>query len=67
MEAVIAFWLIGMVIMVYFAPTVVAFARHHANAWPIAVINLFLGWTLLGWAGSLAWSLTRQTPRASGR
>ena len=66
MEVVLAIWIIGMIIMLYFAPTLVAFDRHHANAWPIAVINFFLGWTLLGWAGCLAWSLTRQDKHLDG-
>lgn len=63
MEVVLAFFLLGILLMIYFAPTVIAFDRRHDNAWPIAVINLFLGWTLLGWAGCLAWSLTRQRAR----
>ena len=32
---------------------------HHRNtavAGPIAVVNLFLGWTLLGWVVALAWA-----------
>jgi len=43
----------------YFLPTIVASNRSHPNQMPIFVINLFLGWTLLGWVISLAWSCAR--------
>lgn len=43
---------------VYFAPSVVAHKRGHRNVDPIVVINLFLGWTLIGWVIVLAWSLS---------
>jgi len=42
---------------VYFAPTVVARARGHNNLAPIVVVNLFLGWTLVGWVIALAWAV----------
>lgn len=43
----------------YFLPTMIACMRKHPNALPIFVVNLFLGWTLLGWVVTLAWSLFR--------
>jgi hypothetical protein len=42
----------------YFLPTFIAFRRGHPNAAPIAVINILLGWTAVGYAVALAWSLT---------
>jgi hypothetical protein len=45
-------------VLLYFLPTTNARRSHHPNAQAIFVINLFLGWTLLGWVGALAWSLT---------
>ena len=41
----------------YFVPTVVAFRRRHPQIMAIVVLNLFLGWTLLGWLGALIWAL----------
>jgi uncharacterized membrane protein len=38
----------------YFAPTIVAFARQHHQANTVLVINLFLGWTFIGWVVALA-------------
>lgn len=45
-------------LLVYFVPTTIAFLRHHNNRVPIAVLNFFLGWTVLGWIAVLAWSFT---------
>lgn len=46
------------IFVLYFLPWFVAAARNHRN-WPaIAVMNLLLGWTLLGWIGALIWATT---------
>ena len=42
----------------YFIPLWVAWGRHHHNTAAIFVLNLFLGWTLLGWVGALVWACT---------
>jgi hypothetical protein len=49
---------IGFVIAaaLYFVPTIIAVVRHHPHALPIGLVNLLLGWTLLGWIGVLIWS-----------
>ena len=44
--------------VVYFLPSIIAARRYHPNGAPIYVVNLFLGWTLIGWVIALAWSLT---------
>jgi hypothetical protein len=44
----------------YIAPSVIAFNRQHLNRVPIFVLNLLLGWTLIGWVGALVWSLTNE-------
>jgi hypothetical protein len=38
-------------------PTYVAFGRHLANRWSLAPINLFFGWTLIGWVCAFAWAI----------
>jgi hypothetical protein len=45
----------------YWLPLGVAIARGHQNWWAIGALNLFLGWTVLGWIFALVWSL--KTPR----
>lgn len=40
----------------YLLPSIVAFNRNHRNKVPIAILNLLLGWTLIGWVVALVWS-----------
>jgi hypothetical protein len=42
----------------YFVPWIVAASRQHNNQGPIAVVNIFLGWTLIGWVVALAMACT---------
>jgi hypothetical protein len=42
--------------LLYFLPTIVAANRGHAVA-PILLLNLFLGWTVIGWFAMLLWAL----------
>lgn len=42
--------------VLYMAPTIIAVKRRHRQVWPIVVINIFLGWTFIGWVVSLAMS-----------
>ena len=40
----------------YFAPTIIAFSRGKQNRYPIALVNLVMGWTVFGWVGTMAWA-----------
>ncbi len=42
----------------YFIPTLVAASRRAQHDAGIAVLNLFLGWTLVGWVGALVWAVS---------
>lgn len=44
-------------ILLYFLPAIVGWARQHPYLGAIVVVDLFLGWTLIGWVCALAWSL----------
>ena len=52
----------------YLIPTIVAYRRRHYQLTAIAVINVFAGWTLIGWVGALAWAVTKPpgSPHSSG-
>jgi len=52
----------GFGFLVYFAPTIVALARHKRNTLSIFLLNLFLGWTLIGWIVALVWASTVDVP-----
>lgn len=49
------FWII---LALYLLPTIVAFMRRHHQRAAITLLNLFLGWTALGWIAALIWSAT---------
>lgn len=42
--------------LVYFMPSLNARHRRHPNFNSILLLNLFLGWTLIGWVISIVWS-----------
>ena len=40
----------------YLLPSIMAFQRGHAMRWPILLVNLLLGWTVVGWFATLVWA-----------
>lgn len=52
--------LVSMVIIIplYFLPAFLAAHRDHHQANPIFLLNLFLGWTGIGWIAALIWSVS---------
>ena len=61
-----ALWVIvvGFAGCLYFAPTLVAWRRGHRDVLAIGALNLFLGWSFVGWVIALVWSL-RASDRAT--
>ena len=57
---------IAFVLFFYFIPTIAAHVRDHRSSAAIALLNLFLGWTILGWLAALIWANTGnvKTPAA---
>jgi len=49
---------------VYFIPIIIAFVRKHNNFVPICLLNIFAGWTFLGWLASLLWALNSDVNKA---
>ncbi|MFF3211844.1 superinfection immunity protein [Streptomyces sp. NPDC002886] len=51
-----SFGVVGLLVVVlaYFIPTLVAFGRGVPNKGSVLVINLFLGWSVVGWVVALA-------------
>ena len=43
-----------LMIGLYFLPAIIAYRRDVPNKGSVAVINIFLGWTLIGWIIALA-------------
>jgi hypothetical protein len=60
-------WEIGLIFIlilpslaVYFVPTIIAAVRRCRNTLGIILLNIFAGWTFLGWVGALVWSIVDQ-------
>lgn len=53
------------IVIGYWAPAIVAFVRRVPNKVSVLVINLFLGWTLIGWVVALAMAV-RSRPQPAG-
>ncbi|MEE9247594.1 MAG: superinfection immunity protein [Dehalococcoidia bacterium] len=51
---------------VYFLPAFVAKGRKKQNAGAIFVLNLLLGWTIIGWVIALIWAITVDSPTSVG-
>ncbi len=56
------FPIFGFGFVLYFLPAIVAFARSKRDAVSILVLNLFLGWTMIGWVIALVWALKEDVP-----
>lgn len=57
-----AFLVVVAALTLYVLPSLIAGRRHVPNAGSVAVINLLLGWTLVGWVVALAMAV-RDKPR----
>lgn len=51
--------LLGVFLLgLYALPIMLAADRRHSQLVPLAIINVLLGWTLIGWAACLAWAFS---------
>lgn len=60
---IIALVVVGVIF--YFIPSVVAWKRKHRQLIPIILLNVFLGWSFLGWVGALVWAFLDDKKNAS--
>ena len=52
--------LITLLSLFYFLPFAIAFNKKRANTGAIFALNLFLGWSLIGWVVALVWALKEE-------
>jgi len=50
--------LIIVVILLYFIPSFVAWKKQCSTG--VIILNIFLGWTFIGWVVALIWAVTGQ-------
>lgn len=56
------FILLMVLFVAYFLPTFISAKRGHPNGTGIFLLNLFLGWTFIGWLVALIWSVSAFAP-----
>ena len=61
----ILFPFFGFGFIFYFLPSIVAFARSKPDLLSIFLLNVFLGWTLIGWVVALIWAAKLDAPLAA--
>lgn len=49
---------LAIAFIVYFLPSFIASNRKHHNSAPIFLLNLVLGWSVIGWVAALLWSIS---------
>jgi hypothetical protein len=54
--------IVPLLIGLYFLPTICAVVRKVPNVGSVVVINVFLGWTFIGWVVSLAMAFRSANP-----
>lgn len=47
--------MVGIIIALYFLPAIAARGKKFYDG--ILLLNLFFGWTLIGWVGALIWAV----------
>ena len=55
MDPIVIVYIVG--IAAYFLPGIVSSCRRCKRLGGIWILNLFLGWTLIGWVGALIWAV----------
>ena len=52
----------GFGFVMYFLPSIIAFARSKRDTAAVVLLNFFLGWTLIGWVVALVWAAKSDAP-----
>lgn len=51
--------ILAILLGLYLLPAIIGSSRKHRQAAAIWVLNVFLGWTLIGWVAALVWASTQ--------
>jgi uncharacterized membrane protein len=65
MDAIAGVLLLAVSVAVYITPMLLALRRKHRNTNAITVVNILLGWTVIGWIIALAWAVSYSEPAAA--
>lgn len=56
----------GVGTLMYFLPSIIALGRSKRDLLAIFLLNLFLGWSVIGWIVALVWAAKSDVPSAAG-
>jgi hypothetical protein len=57
----------ALALALYLAPTILAARRHKRSLLLISLLDVLLGWTLLGWIAALIWAFLPDRKGAGGQ
>ena len=52
----------GFALVPYFLPSIIALVRSKRDLLAIFLLNLFLGWSVIGWIVALVWAAKNDVP-----
>lgn len=58
---------VGGLLVVYFLPSFAASSRKHRAKEGIIALNLFLGWSLIGWVVAFVWAFSENNAKEAVR
>ena len=61
-SAVFFLHFLGFGFVMYFLPSIIAFARSKRDIAGIILLNFLLGWTVIGWVVALVWAVKTDAP-----
>jgi Superinfection immunity protein len=53
--------LLLLIVLIYMLPTLIAYARDIPQRMTVTVVNIVLGWTLIGWFLTFLWASLAQS------
>ena len=56
---VLLFIVLCLSLFVYFLPAVIGFSKKRPAKWGIFWLNVFLGWTFVGWVAAFVWAVVK--------
>jgi hypothetical protein len=62
LSGVFFFPIFGIGFAMYFLPSIVAIARNKRDTTAILLLNIFLGWSVIGWIVALVWAFKTDVP-----
>jgi hypothetical protein len=63
--ALFFFHFFGFWFVMYFLPSIIALIKSKRDTLAIFLLNLFLGWSVIGWVVALIWAAKQDVPAAA--